>query len=63
MLSTNRAAADANLLAAAPWPTGYGMNTGVTNPLYGGFPTITIGGFNGKLGSDQKGSIRGPEGA
>ncbi len=62
MLSTFRAAADANLLASAPWPNGYGMNTGVTNPLYGGFPTITIGGFNGKLGSDQKGSIRGPEG-
>ena len=29
-----------------PWPTGYGMNTGVTNPLYAGLPLITIGSFS-----------------
>jgi hypothetical protein len=62
LLQTNRAAADANRYAAAAWPSGYGINTGVTNALYGGFPTITISGFNGQLGSDMKGSIRGPEG-
>jgi hypothetical protein len=29
-----------------PWPAGYGMNTGVTNPLYAGLPLITIGSFS-----------------
>ena len=30
---------DANMLPGNPWPIGYGMPTGVTNPLYGGLPT------------------------
>jgi hypothetical protein len=29
-----------------PWPQGYGMPTGVTNPLYAGLPLITIGSFS-----------------
>jgi hypothetical protein len=29
-----------------PWPQGYGMPTGVTNPLYSGLPLITIGSFS-----------------
>lgn len=29
-----------------PWPAGYGMNTGVSNPLYAGLPLITIGSFS-----------------
>ena len=33
---------DQNVLASNPWPSGYGMNTGVTNPLYGGLPEITF---------------------
>jgi hypothetical protein len=43
---------DANVNPAAPWglsssglPTGYGINTGVTNPLYFGFPRISIQSF------------------
>jgi len=38
------------------------MNTGVTNPLYGGMPQIQINGFKGYLGSGNKTSVRGPEG-
>ena len=33
-----RVAGDSNLLPSSPWPNGYGMNTGVTNPLFGGPP-------------------------
>ena len=29
----------------------YGINTGITNPILGGFPTITVGGFS-QLGGD-----------
>jgi hypothetical protein len=42
---------DHNANPNAPWgisggiPTGYAMNTGVTNPLYYGFPVIPIKGF------------------
>ena len=42
---------DHNANPAAPWglsngiPTGYDMNTGVTNPLFYGFPKISISGF------------------
>jgi len=54
--------ADINNIASAPWPNGYGMNTGVTNPLYGGLPQIQISGFSGYLGAGQRSSIRGPEG-
>ena len=43
---------DASVNPAAPWgltsaglPTGYGINTGVTNPEYFGFPRISIQGF------------------
>ena len=54
---------DANLPAASPWPAGYGMNTGVTNPLFGGIPQITFTAFSGYLGVGTDGlSTRGPEG-
>jgi len=43
---------DANVNPASPWglssaglPTGYGINTGVVNPEYFGFPRISITGF------------------
>jgi hypothetical protein len=42
---------DHNTNPNAPWgvsggvPTGYAINTGVTNPLYFGFPTVAITGF------------------
>ena len=56
------AAVDESVIDANPWPTGYGMNTGVTNPQYGGFPQITIKGFNGFLGMGPQRGIRGPAG-
>lgn len=56
------AAVDENVLDSNPWPTGYGINTGVTNPQYGGFPQLTIGGFNGFLGMGPQRGIRGPAG-
>jgi Carboxypeptidase regulatory-like domain/TonB dependent receptor len=53
---------DQSVVASNPWPTGYGMNTGVTNPLYGGMPQIQITSFTGYLGTGNESSIRGPEG-
>ncbi len=48
--------------AGAPWPAGYAMPTGVTNPDYGGFPLLTINGFNMQLGIGNRTGTRGPEG-
>ena len=53
---------DQNMLAGNPWPNGYGMPTGVTNPLYGGFPTLSITSFSGILGCNCRTGIRGPQG-
>ena len=53
---------DENVLPSNPWPTGYGMNTGVTNPLYGGLPTISITVSSGALGAGGDRVLRGPEG-
>jgi len=33
-------------------PNSYGINTGITNPILGGFPTINVGGFS-QLGGDN----------
>jgi len=55
-------ATDANVNPANAYPSGYGINTGVTNPLYGGMPQIQISSFKGYLGSGNKTSVRGPEG-
>ena len=60
-MNNQRAFADQNIVASNPWPSGYGLNTGVTNPLYGGLPQITIQGFS-FLGGGNRSSIRGPEG-
>lgn len=49
--------ADQNTPASA-----YGINTGVTNPLYGGFPQLSISTLTGALGAGPRSSIRGPEG-
>ncbi len=55
--------ADQNMPANAPWPSGYAINTGVTNPLYGGFPYVTISNLSTmELGAGPRSSIRGPEG-
>ncbi len=53
---------DVNMLPSDPWPTGYGFNTGVSNPLYGGLPEIDIGGFQSYLGAGRRTGWRGPEG-
>ena len=53
---------DVGKIPANPWPNGYGFNTGVTNPLYGGLPEIDIGGFTGYLGAGRRTGVRGPEG-
>ncbi len=43
--------------------SGYAINTGVTNPLYGGFPYVTISNLSTmELGAGPRSSIRGPEG-
>ena len=58
-----RIAGDDNLLPSNPWPNGYGMNTGVTNPLYGGFPSVKFTSFTGSLGGGgTRTSRRGPQG-
>jgi hypothetical protein len=56
------ALADQKTLVSNPWPSGYGINTGVTNPVYGGLPQIQIQTFTGFLGGGNRSSIRGPEG-
>jgi len=53
---------DGNLLPGNPWPNGYGMPTGVTNPLYGGLPTITFSSFSGVLGANARTSTGGVQG-
>ena len=54
---------DQSINPANPWPAGYGINTGVTNPLYGGMPNIAISSFNGPgLGVGGRSGIRGPDG-
>ena len=52
---------DHDLNPASPWPNGYGMNTGVTNPLFFGLPQISITGFSGEPGGNIA-NLRGPEG-
>src|SRR5262249_34589786 len=37
-LRVYRITGDVNMKAGDPWPQGYGMNTGVTDPLFGGLP-------------------------
>lgn len=53
---------DLNMIAGNPWPGGYGMPTGVTEPSYGGFPEIDVLSFSGMLGAGRRTGTRGPEG-
>ena len=53
---------DVNMIPSNPYPQGYGFNTGVTNPLYGGLPEIDITTFTGYLGAGKRTGVRGPEG-
>jgi hypothetical protein len=53
---------DGTKLVSNPWPSGYGFNTGVTNPLYGGLPEIDFTPFTGYLGAGKRTGVRGPEG-
>jgi len=57
-----RVAGDANLEASNPWPNGYAMNTGVTNPLFGGLPGLTFSSFNQLGGGGVRTGLRGPQG-
>jgi hypothetical protein len=57
-----RVAGDANLVASNPWPNGYGMNTGVTNPLFGGLPGLTFNSFGQLGGGGVRTGLRGPQG-
>jgi len=56
--------ADHNVLASDPWPKGYGIPTGITNPLAGGFPNVKITSFGAQLpiGATAKTGQRGPQG-
>ena len=59
---------DSGVNPANPWPTGYGIPTGVvspqpiTNSIAGGSPQIKISGFSGFLGEGNRLGNRGPEG-
>lgn len=54
---------DGTMNPAGPWPTGYGINTGVTNPQAFGFPYLQISGFNNfALGHGNHTYVHGPTG-
>jgi hypothetical protein len=54
---------DVNMIPSNPYPQGYGFNTGVTNPLYGGLPEIDISSISPSyLGAGKRTGTRGPEG-
>jgi Carboxypeptidase regulatory-like domain/TonB dependent receptor len=61
-LHASTANGDGDKIPSNPWPQGYGMNTGITNPLYGGFPNILFNTFTGYLGTGNRNGIRGPQG-
>jgi hypothetical protein len=61
-INDNRVAGDSNLLPSNPWPNGYGMNTGVTNPLFGGLPALTFTSFTQLGGGGVRTGRRGPQG-
>jgi hypothetical protein len=54
---------DGTVNPADPWPTGYGINTGVTNPTFFGFPYLQISSFNNfALGHGNHTYVHGPSG-
>ena len=53
---------DQDRLPFEPYPTGYSMNTGVTDPEYGGFPNVTFTSGFTPLGVGGRTGRRGPEG-
>lgn len=61
-INVSRVAGDSNLLPSSPWPNGYNMNTGVTNPLFGGLPAITFSSFTQLGGGGVRTGRRGPQG-
>jgi hypothetical protein len=61
-IDVSRVAGDSNLLPSSPWPNGYGMPTGVTNPLFGGLPAITFTSFTQLGGGGVRTGRRGPQG-
>ena len=64
-LNNQTLATDRAVNPASPYPTGYGIPTGVNLaqfPLYGGAPELQVGSFS-FLGAGPKTSVRGPEGS
>jgi hypothetical protein len=63
-VTTDSTPVDNKVNPASPWPTGYGINTGVTNPVYFGMPYIQITSLNNfALGSpNQARAFHGPDG-
>jgi hypothetical protein len=57
----NQVPADVGRLPSDPYPTGYSVNTGVTNPEFGGLPQIAFSSFT-SLGVTSKTGLRGPNG-
>ena len=57
----NQVPADVTRLPSDPYPTGYSINTGVTNREFGGLPQIVITPFTA-LGVTTKTGLRGPNG-
>jgi len=54
---------DSTTNQATPYPTGFGINTGVTNPLYYGMPYLQISSLNNfALGHGNFSDTRGPGG-
>jgi len=53
---------DVDMIPGDPWPSGYSMPTGVTNPLFGGLTTITFSSFSGVVGANARTSSGGPQG-
>ena len=54
--------ADSRTLVSDPWPTGYGLTTGVTNPLFGGFPTLSFTSGLSHVGGHRQNGSSGPQG-
>ena len=60
--SGNAVMGDINKVAGDPWPAGYSIPTGITNPLFGGAPAIAFTTGSATLGATAKTGQRGPQG-
>jgi hypothetical protein len=60
--SGNAVMGDSNKVVSDAWPGGYSLPTGVTNPLFGGFPNLSFTSGFSTLGATAKTGQRGPQG-